>query len=118
MPSSNCGFIHDFHNGGHRESPGSSCMKTRSERPTYHVASRRVPPRLLWRVLRMFQNPTFLTENDIPGASLLGRKPEELKISEIKFWLKCCGDAVKRGHDYIQPWFLGRTRAETAFILF
>ena len=62
-------------------------------------------------------NPTFLTENDIPGASLLGRKPEELKISEIKFWLKCCGDAVKRGHDYIQPWFLGRTRAETAFIL-
>ena len=62
-------------------------------------------------------NPTFLTENDIPGASLLGRKPEELKISEIKFWLKCCGDAVKRGHDYIQPWFLGWTRAETAFIL-
>ena len=46
----------------------------------------------------MFQNPTFLTENDIPGASLLGRKPEELKISEIKFWLKCCGDAVKQVH--------------------
>ena len=62
-------------------------------------------------------NPTFLTENDIPGASLLGRKPEELKISEVKFWLKCCGDAVKRVHDYIRPWFLGRTRAETAFIL-
>ena len=30
--------IHDFHNGGHRESPGSSYMKTRSERPT--IASR------------------------------------------------------------------------------
>ena len=30
--------IHDFHNGGHRESPGSSCMKTRSKRPTYRVA--------------------------------------------------------------------------------
>ena len=33
-----CG-IHDFHNGGHRKSPGSSCMKTRSERPNYCVAS-------------------------------------------------------------------------------
>ena len=30
--------IHDFHNAGHRESPGSSCMKTRSERPK--IASR------------------------------------------------------------------------------
>ena len=36
-----------------------------------------------------------LTENDIPGASLLGRKPEELKISELKFWLKCRGDVGK-----------------------
>ena len=62
-------------------------------------------------------NLTFLTENDIPGASLLGRKPEELKISELKFWLKCRGEVgirlktkaelVKRVHDYIRPWFLG-----------
>ena len=36
-----------------------------------------------------------LTENDIPGASLLGRKPEELKNSELKFWLKCRGDTEK-----------------------
>ena len=65
-------------------------------------------------------NPTFLTENNIPGASLLGRKPKAWKISELKFWLKCRGDAgirlktkaelVKRVHDYIRPWFLGRTR--------
>ena len=41
-------------------------------------------------------NPTFLAENDIPGASLLGRKPEELKISELKFWLNCRGDAGTR----------------------
>ena len=40
-------------------------------------------------------NPIFLTENDISGASLLGRKPEELKFSELKFWLKCRGDAGK-----------------------
>lgn len=38
---------------------------------------------------------TSLTENDIPGASLLGRKSEELKISELKFFLKSRGDAGK-----------------------
>ena len=111
--------IHDFHNGGDRESPGSSCMKTRSERPT--IASRpstRVrPSSFVMASTSNISNPTFLTENDIPGATLLGRKREELKISEIKFWLKCCGEAVKRVHDYTRPWFLGRTRAETAFIL-
>ena len=32
----------------------------------------------------MVSSSTFLTKNDIPGASLLGRKPEELKISELK----------------------------------
>ena len=37
----------------------------------------------------------FLNENDIPGASLLGRKPEELKNDELKFWLKCRGDSAK-----------------------
>ena len=72
-------------------------------------------------------NPAFLTENDIPGTSLFGRKPEELKISELKFWLKCRGDArirlktkaelVRRVHDYARPWFRGRTRAATAFLL-
>ena len=56
----------------------------------------------------------------MPSASLLGRKPKAWKISELKFWLKCRGDAgirlktkaelVKRVHDYIRPWFLGRTR--------
>ena len=73
-------------------------------------------------------NPTFLTENDIPGASLLGRKPDQLKISELKFWHKYRGDAgirlktkaelVKRVHGYIRPWFLGRARAETASYYF
>jgi len=36
-----------------------------------------------------------LTENDIPGASLGGRKPTELKTSDLKFWLKCRGDPAK-----------------------
>ena len=40
-------------------------------------------------------NAIPLTENDIPGASLLGRKPKALKNSELKFWLKCRGDTRK-----------------------
>ena len=60
----------------------------------------------------MASTSIFLTENDIPGASLLGRKPEELKISELKFWLKCRGDPgkglktkaelVKRVYEYMR----------------
>ena len=52
-----------------------------------------------------------LTESDIPGSSLLGRKPEELKNKELRFWLKCRGDPgkglkakaelAKRVHQYI-----------------
>ena len=57
-------------------------------------------------------NAITLTENDIPAASLLGRKPEELSNSELKFWLKCRGDMgkglktkaelVKRVYDYLK----------------
>lgn len=36
-----------------------------------------------------------LTEDDIPGASLLDRKPSELKNEELKFWLRCRGDPAK-----------------------
>ncbi|KAK3742461.1 hypothetical protein QZH41_020661 [Actinostola sp. cb2023] len=36
-----------------------------------------------------------LTENDIPGASLEGRSPSELKNSDLIFWLKCRGDSCK-----------------------
>ena len=32
---------------------------------------------------------SILSEKDIPGASLDGRKPENLKIAELKFWLAC-----------------------------
>jgi len=33
-------------------------------------------------------NALFLTEDDIPGASLLGQKPEELRTAELRLWLK------------------------------
>ena len=36
----------------------------------------------------------ILTEDDIPGASLQNRKPESLKIEELKRWLKCRGGSV------------------------
>ena len=73
----------------------------------YRVASRRVasrPSSFFMASTSNISNPTFLTENDIPGASLLERKPEELKISEIKFLLKCCGDARTWVHGYIRPY--------------
>lgn len=38
---------------------------------------------------------TELTENDIPGSSLNGRKPSELKTDELRFWLKCRNDSAK-----------------------
>ena len=39
--------------------------------------------------------PSFLTEDDIPGSLLNGRDPNQLKNSELKFWLKCRGDKCK-----------------------
>ena len=38
---------------------------------------------------------SVLTEADIPGASLCGRKPSELKNEELKFWLQCRNDPAK-----------------------
>ena len=39
--------------------------------------------------------PHLLTEEDIPGSSLSGRKPSTLKNAELKFWLRCRGDSCK-----------------------
>ena len=35
-------------------------------------------------------------ENDIPGSSLRGRKPDDLHVAELKRWLSCRG-ASRRG---------------------
>ena len=43
----------------------------------------------------MATDDSSLSEEDIPGASLLGRKPSELKNEELKFWLRCRGDPAK-----------------------
>ena len=43
-----------------------------------------------------------LTENDIPGSSLSGRRPSELKNDELWFWLKCQNDSAKGLHTKAQ----------------
>ena len=43
----------------------------------------------------MFTAPVLLTENDIAGASLHGRKPAEMKKADLLFWLRCRGDSCK-----------------------
>jgi len=47
-------------------------------------------------VNKLNKNPfrTILKEDDIPGASLKGRKAEQLKNEELKRWLKCRGASV------------------------
>ena len=37
----------------------------------------------------------LLCEDDIPGSSLAGRNPAELKTEELRFWLKCRNDPSK-----------------------
>jgi hypothetical protein len=43
----------------------------------------------------VFCGPRLLSEEDIPGSALSGRKPSALKNSELKFWLQCRGDSCK-----------------------
>lgn len=43
----------------------------------------------------MAAHDSTLTEEDIPGTSLRGRKPSELKNKELKFWLQHINDPAK-----------------------
>ena len=43
----------------------------------------------------VFTPPVLLTEKGIPGASLEGRKPAELKKADLVFCLRCRGDPCK-----------------------
>ena len=47
-----------------------------------------------------------LMKADIPGASLAMHTPEALKITELKFWLQCCGvsgfSKLKAKRNYVQ----------------
>ena len=76
-------FIHQIHNGGRLGN-----IKTRRVRIecNFNMALPHAD---------MFSTPVLLTENDIPGASLEGRKPAELKKADLLFWLQCRGDSCK-----------------------
>ena len=92
--------------------PGHSSMKTRSQRPQHVVFVYCSMASSSSGLYSNSSNVILLTEDDIPGASLLGRKPEELKTPELRLWLKCHGDSckglkmkaelVKRVHEYIR----------------
>ena len=38
---------------------------------------------------------TNLHEEDVPGASLIGRDPKTLKVIELQRWLQCRGASIK-----------------------
>lgn len=64
------------------------------------MKTRHQGPQLNTTAMASFQDnfvfrPSFLTEDDIPGSSLNGRDPNQLKNSELKFWFKCCGNSCK-----------------------
>ena len=40
---------------------------------------------------------TLLDESDIAGASLNGKSPSELSVTQLKRWLACRGAPVTRG---------------------
>ena len=80
--------IHDFHNGRRSRGPGNTSMKKRSERPR-SVAFVYCSMAFSSSSLQSnSSNAILLTEDDIPGASLLGQKQEELKTTEFQFKLK------------------------------
>ena len=76
-----------FINGGHSGGMVTINIKARLERPCAIIIMAAIPS--------TSTNVSVLTEDDIPGASLAGRKPSELKNEELKFWLRCRGDPGK-----------------------
>lgn len=76
--------VHDFHNGGCLGKTGTS---TWGRGQPVKCKTNMAP--------EVSDSSVKLSENDIPGASLCGRKPEELKTDELKFWLRCRGDNGK-----------------------
>ena len=65
---------------------------------TTNTKARPARPRVLCifnMATAMAARESILTEADIPGASLRGRKPSELKNEELKVWLRCRDDQVK-----------------------
>jgi len=47
-----------------------------------------------WEDNELLDYNILLTEADVPGASLDGKHPEELNVSQLKRWLACQGSPV------------------------
>ena len=90
-----------FQNGRQPVKAGASDTKTRSQGPTLrdftvstekfstNVSFNNVPFRSgRENMANALYGPRLLTEEDIPGSSLAGRKPSTLKNSELQFWLR------------------------------
>ena len=61
-------------------------MKTRSQRPQSVAFGYCSMASSSSGLQSNSSNAILLTEEDIPGASLLGRKPKELKTAELRLW--------------------------------
>ena len=82
-------FIHLIHNGGHC---GELGREHQSEASEASIVNCMVMSSNMAECDSVYCN---LNEDDIPGASLEGRKPVGLKNDELKFWLLCRGDPAK-----------------------
>ena len=49
----------------------------------------------MYDIMNQDNQKLYLSENDVPGAPLSGRKPEELTIPQPKCWLQCRKASVK-----------------------
>lgn len=88
-------LIHYFHNGGRSAEPGDNSMKMRSQRPQSILFVYCSMASSSSGLHGNSSNVMLLSEDDIPGASLLGRKLEEHKTAELRLWLKCRDDSCK-----------------------
>ena len=75
-------------------------MADGSSKPRYeNMKTRRVRMANIFNITTPYASTisttVVLTENDIPGASLEGRKSAELKKADLLFWLRCRGDSCK-----------------------
>ena len=78
--------IHRIHNGGRLGKDSARQHESEADEDrskTFNMAT------------NTFTAPVLLTESDIPGASLEGRQPAELKKADLLFWLRCRGDSCK-----------------------
>ena len=67
---------------------------------------------------RMNTSSNHLTEFDVAGASLNGKRPEDLKVPALKLWLKCRGAPIKgKKSDLVERFVLVKWAVTRTYIL-